>query len=91
MSYSVKIPVGNVGSFEINEDGGVASVKISAGASIGGGSVAGSLKAVASAELDMDVKLLIDAGFDLAAHKFPAASALILAAKAGVDAELAKV
>jgi len=34
---------------------------------------------------------LIDAGLELAAAKFPSAAGLIAAAKAGIDAELAKV
>lgn len=89
--FSKVIQVGNAGQVAISEQGGVASVKVSLSEQVGGGSVAGVVKATVSAELDVSAKQLIDAGLDLAAAKFPAAAAAIEGAKAIIDAEMANL
>lgn len=88
--FSKEIKLGDAGSLVVSESAGVAKVILSIGTSVGGGEVAGVLKGAASIEVDLGAQQLIDLGFDLAAAKFPALAGLIAAAKAGVDAELAK-
>lgn len=91
MGFSKVIPVGSAGSVSINEQDGVASVKVTLSQSAGGGEIAGFAKASLTAEIDISAQQLIDAGLELAKVKFPSAAALIDAAKAGIDAEMAKV
>lgn len=91
MGFSKVIPLGSVGQLSINEDGGVGSVVLSVGGSIGGGSIAGVLKGKASVEVDANAKDLIDAGLLLCEAKFPAAASIIGVLKAAIDAEMEKV
>lgn len=86
--FKKEYPLGDVGQVSIGESGGVVSISVSASHSAGGGSLEGVASASLSATVQLSAKQLIDAGFDLAAAKFPAAASLIAAAKAGVDAEL---
>lgn len=84
-------PLGSAGQVSISESAGVVSISVSASHSAGGGSMEGIASASLSASVQLSAKQLIDAGFELAAAKFPSAASLILAAKAGVDEELSKV
>ena len=81
----------DLASVEFSEAGGVGSLKISVSASLGGGETAGVAKAVASAEVDLSAKQLIDASFDLVEKKYPAAAAAIEVVKGFIDAELPKL
>ena len=81
----------DLASVEFSEAGGVGALKISVNASLGGGATAGVVKAVASAEVDLSAKQLVDASFDLAAAKYPAAAAAIAIAKGLVDEEFSKI
>lgn len=91
MSFQKVIPMGEYGALTVSESAGAVSLSVSASASAGGGSLAGVASASLSASIQLSAKQLIDLGLDLAAAKFPVAGGLIEAAKAGVDAELAKV
>jgi hypothetical protein len=86
-----EIKLGEVGALVVKEEGGIASVKLSLTASIGGGEVAGALKGSVSAEVDLDAKILIDVGMELAAAKFPAVAGILKGAKAMIDKELASI
>lgn len=90
MSLSKVIPIGSVGSLSLQESAGMVSVKVTVSQALGGGSVAGAVKASATAEVDVSAQVLIDAGLELAAAKFPAVASLLQAAKVAIDAELAK-
>lgn len=79
-----------IGPMEISEAGGVASVSISLSEALGGGSMAGVVKASLVAKAEVSAVQLMDAGLLLLAGKFPAFAAEIGALKALVDAELAK-
>lgn len=74
----------------ISEENGVAKIDASASVQAGGGEVAGFAKASFSAGIEVSAQTLIDAGFDLAAQKFPGAAVVIAAAKAEIDAIIAK-
>lgn len=91
MGFQKIIPLGNYGQIEIDESGAEAKVIVSLLASVGGGSVAGVVKAKASIELDVNALQVINAGLELAKEKFPAASAIIGVLEAAIDAELKKV
>lgn len=88
--FQKQYPLGDVGQVSLSESAGVVSISVSASHSAGGGSLEGVASASVSASIQLSAKQLIDAGFDLAAAKFPAAASLIAAAKAGVDSELAQ-
>ena len=90
MGFSKEIVSGDAGSLIISEDSGVAKLALVGSVSLGGGSMAGVVKAKASVEVDVSAQQLIDAGLELAAHKYPAAAPLIEMAKKAIDAELAK-
>lgn len=89
--FSKSIALGSLGSLTVSESDGVARLSVSVGAVAGSGDVAGALKCVASVEADVAASELIDLGLALAEAKFPAIASLIADAKAGIDAELAKV
>lgn len=84
------IPLGTVGNLVLAEEAGVVSLKLSLAESVGGGSVAGVVKAGLSAEVELSAAQLIDVGLELAKAKFPSVASLIDAAKLAIDAELAK-
>lgn len=90
MSLKKEIALGTAGSVVILEDAGVVSVELALSESVGGGQVAGVVKGTVSAKVEVDAKLLIDAGLELAKLKFPAVAGMIDGAKALIDAELAK-
>jgi hypothetical protein len=81
---------GPMGSVVLKEAAGVVSLVLASELALGGGSMEGAMKAKLSGELDLDAKILIDAGLELAAAKFPALAMEIMAAKALIDAEIAK-
>lgn len=89
--FSKVIVSGKLGSVEVSEDGGVASLKGTVSAELGGGDVKGYIKVHNSTQIDLEVLELINVGFDLAAAKFPSVAAGIQLAKAAVDAEVAKL
>jgi hypothetical protein len=91
MGFSKVIPVGSAGAITISEEGGVATLKVSLSQSVGGGALKDVAKGSASVEVDMSAKQVIDAGLELAAHKFPAAALVIESAKTIIDAEMAKL
>ncbi|HEY5259463.1 MAG TPA: hypothetical protein VIJ46_02365 [Rhabdochlamydiaceae bacterium] len=88
--FSKELKLGDAGSLVVSESAGVAKLILSIGGSAGGGAVAGALKCQASVEADVAAAELIDLGLALAEAKFPLVAGLIAAAKAGIDAELAK-
>lgn len=75
----------------VSEAGGAVKLQVELGADLGGGKAAGVLQGKATMELDVEGKQIIDLGLDLAAAKFPAAAAMIEAAKAIIDSQLANV
>lgn len=95
MSISKAIPIGQVGSLVLAEEGGkaTAAINLSVSEKAGEGSVEGFAKVSASVGVsaEVDAKLLIDAALDLAIAKFPGAASIIAGAKAAIDAELTKV
>lgn len=91
MSYSKVIPIGNAGSLNISEAGGVAKLDIAIAESLGGGNIAGVAKASVAIGVEVSALLLMDAGMDLAASKFPQFAAEIALVKGALDAEAAKL
>lgn len=94
MGLKKEILLGDKGKIVLSEDGGNATIELTAEVAAGGGDVAGFAKASVSAKIDLDGKHLVDAGFGLLESKF-ANNAIILGALKGlqalVDAELPKV
>jgi hypothetical protein len=84
MGYSKKIQVGPA-SLSISESAGAATVAISVDESLGGGSIAGVAKAKASAEIDVEAQVLIDAGFALAEAKWPTIAPYLKMAQVEID------
>lgn len=91
MSFKKEIELGSVGKVVLTEEAGVVCAELSLSESVGGGSLVGVMKGSVSAKAEVDAKLLIDAGLELAKIKFPAVASLIDGAKVAIDAELAKV
>ena len=79
-----------LGPLVISENGGVALVSIKQDAKVGGGDVSGFIGASIEAHVQVDAKMIVDAGIELLAHKFPMFSGEIAALKALVDAEISK-
>jgi hypothetical protein len=77
------------GPLVISESAGVVTVALALSESVGGGSVAGSLKASVFASAELSAVQLIDAALSLAAVKYPSVALEIQGVKALVDAELA--
>lgn len=71
MGFSKVIELGDKGALSVTESEGVAVVKISVGASLGGGQAAGAVKVVASAEIDLEAAQLAQLGLDLLKSKLP--------------------
>lgn len=90
MSFSKELVSSDLGSVSVSESAGVVSLVGMAKASLGGGAAAGVASIDAKVAINLEVKHLVDLGLDLAAEKFPAVKSLIDAAKAVIDAELAK-
>lgn len=86
MSYSK-----SWGPLSISESGGIATVAVSASASVGGGSVAGVVQASVSASAQISGVELVNAGLAIAASKFPAIAGEIAALQGLIDAEIAKL
>jgi len=78
------------GPVMISENGGEFKLTVAIAQSAGGGSVAGFVKGSANIEVDLESKLLIDAGLDIVSAKFPVIAGEVAALKALVDAEIAK-
>lgn len=91
MGFSKVLVSGQHGSVSVSEDGGHVVLSGSVSASVGGGEAKGVVGVSGSLALTLEAKQLIDLGLDLAAAKFPGAASLIEAAKAGIDAELARL
>lgn len=94
MAFQKVLAQGDKGSLILSEEAGELKLALAGDISLGGGSSKGFIKAKAAIELDVEGKEIIDAGFDLAAHKFAGNAAIVAAidgAKALVDAELAKI
>ena len=86
MSYSKAL-----GPLTISESAGVVTIALAADASVGGGSVAGVVKASVSAQAQLSAAQLIDAALELAAAKYPSVAIEIQGVKALVVAELASL
>lgn len=83
--------VGPMGStLSIEASGGEVKIIASESGSLGGGEIEGVVTVKGSAEIDVKDQMLIDAGLDMAAAKFPVVASLIAGAKLVIDAELAK-
>ena len=91
MAYSKVIQIGSAGQLSITEAAGIATVQVSLSEAVGGGSVAGAVKASVSAEVSISAMELVDAGLALAEAQFPSVASLIAAAKTAIDAEVAKL
>lgn len=90
MTFS-KSFVGPAGSsLSIEAANGEVKIVASESGELGGGEVQGFLKVKGSAEIDLEDQMIIDAGLDMAAAKFPMVASLIQGAKAAIDAELSK-
>ena len=79
-----------IGPLVISEDAGVAMISIKQDATVGGGTVAGFVSAGVDAHVKVDAKMLVDAGMELVASKFPMFSVEIAALQALIDAEIKK-
>lgn len=88
MKYEKIIPVGEAGKLIISEEAGVAAIELQLGLQAGGGSLAGVAKLVSSTKLEIEAKQIIDAGFDLAAAKFPSIAAILKGAQEIIDKEI---
>jgi hypothetical protein len=86
MGYSKQI-----GPLSISESGGIATISVSASASVGGGSVAGVVQASVSASAQVSGVELVNAGLAIAASKFPSLASEIAALQGLIDAEIAKL
>ena len=71
MGFSKQIQLGSAGTLTITEASGVATIKISVAENVGGGSAAGVVKAVASAEVDISAAQLAQIGLDFLKSKLP--------------------
>ena len=71
MSFSKVIQIGSAGSLTISEAAGVATVKVAIAENVGGGEAAGVLKAVASAEIDVQAAELAQLALDFLKSKLP--------------------
>jgi len=79
------IPLGDVGSLTISEKGGTATCKLTVSASGGGGTLASAAKGSVTAEIDVGVLQLADAGLAALSSAHPALSPLIDVLKAEMD------
>lgn len=70
--FSKELQLGQVGSLAVSEAAGVATVKVSVNAAVGGGQAAGVLKAAASVEVDVEAAQLVQLALDLLKSKLPA-------------------
>lgn len=88
MSLSKTITLGSIGSITISEGSGIASLAITVGAEAGGGAIAGFAKVKNTTEVDIEDQILVDAGLEIAATKFPGFAVEIAALKALIDSKL---
>lgn len=81
----------NYGPLQLSEAGGNFKVAIDDSVAVGGGSVAGVIEAEGQASATVEGGVLIDAGLEAAAAKYPALAPAVLLFKGLVDAEIAKL
>ena len=90
--FQKMIPLANgLGQLTISESGGLANVALSMHAGLGGGNVKDFAEASVSVGASIHALMLMEAGLDLLAAKFPQFSAEIKLVEAALDAEVAKL
>lgn len=86
--FSKVIASGKLGSVEVSEEKGVASLKGTVSADIGIGQLKSALKVHNSTQIDMDAMDLVFVGFDLLEAKLPVSKVPLEALKKLIMAEL---
>lgn len=90
MSFSKTLAAGDAGSIVVSEAMGIVTLKLDVGASMGGGAMAGVVKANAGAQVDVGALQLINVVLDMAKEKVPSIASIIDGAKVMIEAELKK-